>query len=256
MSEKSIWIVITKVWGRFTGHTLADTSARTGRYCDAGHSMDPNWETCPTCDAEKRKLEKTAFEQADVKPNESIERRPTMARNPTMTPSDIPQPGRGPTKVETSVDIAPSMRRAVQRRKITGVLVTFSWQPQGRLFEIYEGRNVIGKGSVESEGGRDCDVLILEDHMLSNEHAVILCRAGRYELFDRQSTNGTFMDDKFVESKGEELRDGAKIKTGATVWLFRRIEGGAPAAAMDESVDSVDDREPTPSRPHGETFVP
>lgn len=124
-----------------------------------------------------------------------------------------------------SQDKSASTRRS-SRRKITGVLVTFTWEHQGDLFVLYEGRNVIGKGTVESEGGRPCDVLLSVDATMSNEHAVILCRAGRYELFDSRSTNGTYVDDQFVESAGVMLRDGARIKTGETVWLFRMLESG------------------------------
>jgi pSer/pThr/pTyr-binding forkhead associated (FHA) protein len=147
---------------------------------------------------------------------------------------------------------APSARRSSNRR-ITGVLVTFTWERQGDLFVLHEGRNVIGKGTVESEGGRPCDVLLSVDPTMSNEHAVILCRAGRYELFDNRSTNGTYADDAFVESAGVMLKDGAHIKTGDTVWLFRKIESeDAPAHsghARQEQPESPErEREPEPRR--------
>ena len=148
-----------------------------------------------------------------------------MAHNTIIAPEGTGQPGRGGTRVDTSdPEMMPVTRRAESGNKITGVLCTFVWRAQGDLFVLYEGRNVIGKGYVESEGGRPCDVLLNADASMSNEHAVILCRAGRYELFDRQSTNGTFVDDVFVESHGVILKDGARIKTGATIWLFRKIE--------------------------------
>ncbi len=115
------------------------------------------------------------------------------------------------------------------QRKITGVLVTFTWERFGALFRLYEGRNLIGKDNPETPGGRPCDVWAV-DPTMSSEHAVILCRAGRYELFDNRSTNGTYADDQFVESAGVMLKDGMRIKTGDTVWLFRKIESDdAPA---------------------------
>jgi len=159
-----------------------------------------------------------------------------MSRNATVTPGSLPDPDPAATRVDAGDEFAPSRaRQASARRKITGVLVTFSWERQGDLYVLYEGRNVIGKGDVESEGGRPCDVLLQTDPTMSNEHAVILCRAGRYELFDRQSTNGTFADGQFVESTGIELKDGAKIKTGETVWLFRKIESDSTGAAAGPS---------------------
>lgn len=155
-----------------------------------------------------------------------------MAHNTIIAPEGTGQPGRGGTRVDNSdPEMTPVTRRAESGSKITGVLCTFVWRPQGDLFVLYEGRNVIGKGYVESEGGRPCDVLLNTDASMSNEHAVILCRAGRYELFDRQSTNGTFVDDVFVESHGVSLKDGARIKTGATLWLFRKIESDSSGVA-------------------------
>jgi len=147
----------------------------------------------------------------------------------TIISSDEPSPPEHPgTRVDTgTASMAPVARNTAPRRKITGVLVTFTWDRQGDLFVLYEGRNVIGKGYVQSEGGRPCDVLLHTDSTMSDEHAVILCRAGRYELFDRQSTNGTFVDERFVESQGVELKDGARIKTGSTIWMIRKIESDA-----------------------------
>ncbi|HWT38364.1 MAG TPA: FHA domain-containing protein [Paraburkholderia sp.] len=222
MSEKPIWSSLSKLFGG----GQRDGTGRGGdeHTCPNGHPMDPSWTSCPRCEAEKRAQERSADDAMSQSFSETPERSSSMSRN-TIISSD-PQPqGRGATRVDPGDEGAPeAVPRAAPRRKITGVLVTFTWDHQGDLFILYEGRNVIGKGYVESEGGRPCDVLLTADSTLSNEHAVILCRAGRYELFDRQSTNGTFVDGQFVESHGVELKDGAHVKTGATIWLFRRIE--------------------------------
>jgi hypothetical protein len=243
MAENPRWIVLGKFWSQITKHTRPGGPEGTGRRCEAGHLMDPNWETCPYCEAEKRAREKTLHGAAPVSGIEPIQRSSTMTRNPTMTPGMPQNHGRSGTRVDTSPDVVSSEARdTADLRKLTGVLVTFSWKPQGELFPLREGRNVIGSGTVESEGGRPCDVRITTDPMLSNEHAVILCRNGRYEVFDRQSTNGSFLNDKFVEGRGAAIQgDRAKIKTGSTVWTFLRIEGGAPAATVGSpTVDSPD----------------
>jgi pSer/pThr/pTyr-binding forkhead associated (FHA) protein len=253
MSENSIWNSIGKLWKEVVGNTTPGGSTSSGHRCPAGHLMDPNWETCPYCEAEKRARDKTAYDP----PDQTIERSSNMPRNPTMTPGDAVQsPGRGQTRVDTSADSSPvAENRRTDTRKITGVLVTFTWRPEGELFVIREGKNFIGSGPAESEGGRPCDVQITTDSMLSNEHAVILCRAGRYELFDRQSTNGTFLDDQFVGGQGAEVPDRAKIKTGATVWSFLKIESGA--AGVYDTVDDVVARPVPRDRPRrGETDVP
>ena len=250
MSENSIFNSIGKIWKEVVSNTTPGTSTTGGRRCPAGHLMDPNWETCPYCEAEERAREKTAYDP----PNETTERSSNMSRRPTMTPGDPSQtPGRGQTRIDTSNDAGPvAENQRGDTRKIVGVIVTFTWRPEGQLFIVREGKNFIGSGPVESEGGRPCDMLITTDSMLSNEHAVIIFRAGRrYDLFDQKSTNGTFLDDEFVAGQGAEVPDRATIKTGATVWTFLKIESGASAA------DDTVPRRMSRDRPNrGETSVP
>jgi pSer/pThr/pTyr-binding forkhead associated (FHA) protein len=43
------------------------------------------------------------------------------------------------------------------------------------------------------------------------------------------STNGTFLNEEYVGTKGADLADGAAIRTGSTVFEFRKItSGGGP----------------------------
>jgi hypothetical protein len=244
MSDKSIWSYIS---GLISGGRPATRTSRSETVCPKGHPMDPSWTSCPRCDAESRAQEKSSADAASMTFRENVDRSSAMSRNATITPGSMPNPDPAATRLDAGDEYAPARPRAASaRRKITGVLVTFSWERQGDLFILYEGRNVIGKGDVESEGGRPCDVLLLTDGTMSDEHAVILCRAGRYELFDRQSTNGTFADGGFVESTGVELKDGAKIKTGETVWLFRKIESDAAGAAAGPSHRDEPRERPSP----------
>ncbi|SAL27894.1 FHA domain-containing protein [Caballeronia humi] len=225
MSDKTIKSVIGRLWG---GARPATGYGKTETTCPKGHPMDPSWTECPVCRAESQSRDKSSPDA--VAPN--VSRNPTMSRNATVTPGSSPNRDSGATRIDPGDErSAPSRsHQPVARRKITGAIATFTWERQGELFVLYEGRNVIGKGEVASEGGRPCDVLLQSDPTMSNEHATILCRQGRYELFDLRSTNGTFVDGEFVETTGVDLKDGAKIKTGDTVWVFRKIiadEGGA-----------------------------
>jgi pSer/pThr/pTyr-binding forkhead associated (FHA) protein len=251
MSDKPLWSAIGKLWGNTRpGQGRTGKSATT---CPKGHPMDPSWTSCPVCRAESRSQERTSADALSMQPKEDDQRRPAMSRSPTITPGSAPDPDPNRTRIDTGTDSsAPSPRRqGAVRRMITGVLVTYTWERQGELFILYEGRNVIGKGEVASEGGRPCDVLLRSDATMSNEHAMILYRHGRYQLFDQRSTNGTFADGEFVESAGVELADGAKIKTGETVWLFRKIlpdqQGAGPARTHRDEPDEPDDR---PHRDH------
>jgi pSer/pThr/pTyr-binding forkhead associated (FHA) protein len=113
-----------------------------------------------------------------------------------------------------------------ETRRILGVLITYSWRPEGELFAIREGKNFIGRGN----DSRDkCEVKIPLDERMSSLHALILCRGGRFELIDHESANGTFLDDRMLlANESNELRDHALIRTGDTIWKFYQIK--APAS--------------------------
>jgi hypothetical protein len=252
---------------------LGGTSSASGSetICENGHPMDPSWTHCPRCDAESRANERSTDMSSAYTFDENDSRSPAMSsRQHTVVPGSTPSDSSA-TRRDADYDSGyesgyesggPNVSagpRHSSRRKITGVLVCFTWERQGELFVIYEGRNVIGKGTVESEGGRPCDVQLSVDPTMSNEHALILCRAGRYELFDNRSTNGTYADDQFVESAGVMLRDGARIKTGETIWMFRKIEsddaGAQPGRAHRDEPrreERHDERRDEPARgePH------
>lgn len=158
-----------------------------------------------------------------------------MKRSPTAITGTELDPPRGSGRMTVAIDsmsatAVPPRPRPVDR-KITGVLVTFTHQPNGQSFMVYEGRNIIGSGTVASEDDRDCDIQIKDDRELSNEHALILCQRYRYQLVDLNSTNGTYVNggEPIVRV---DLADGAMIRTGATDWIFRTIPAaGQPAGA-------------------------
>ena len=227
---------------------MASPSAtpRVGRLCDAGrHTMDPTWETCSYCDAEKRSKEKTqAHQQVPLSATandrktrvgdiSSGVRRETKAMPPGSPYGSSPLGGEGDT------------------RRIMGVLITYTWRPEGQLFAIREGKNFIGAENVSSETShRPCDIQIRTDPMLSSEHALILCRHGRYDLVDETSSNGTFLNGELVPIQGIELPNYAEIKTGNTVWTFIKIEALPTAEAPPPyRVKEVEPEAPPTSKP-------
>ena len=128
-------------------------------------------------------------------------------------------------------------------RRIVGVLLTYSWLPYGQLFPVREGKNFIGRAQISSETEpRDCDVYLPQDERMSAEHAVILCRAGNYEIIDQMSSNGTFVDGKLLKAnQSEDLRHYAQITTGSTSWTFIRT-----TAPHDVEQPPVQQPEPQP----------
>jgi hypothetical protein len=220
MSEKSK----PGVFSKLLKHIIpGDKSGEHTRYCEKGHPMDANWTTCPYCDAEKRKNDKSIIrdntKSDQIKTGETTQRSTAMEQGRTKIGMDLPEEPRGTTRADTSPLEVPERKGVARERRITGVLVTFSHRYQGELFILYEGRNVVGSGS-------SCDVSINSDRLMSGEHAMILCRAGRDELHDMLSTNGTFLNEEYVGRKGADLADGAMIRTGSTVFEFRKITSG------------------------------
>lgn len=97
-------------------------------------------------------------------------------------------------------------------RKLVGWLVSYSMNPNGTDFRLYEGRNLIG-------GDPACDVVVPHDPAISARHLVILYRVDGYRFKDELSTNGTFVNDQ-LRDEGI-LHDGDTIRVGNTVFRFR-----------------------------------
>lgn len=253
MNDKSKRGTVLRWWRQITRGGMSDNNTR---YCEKGHPMDPNWTSCAYCDAESRGRQKTASqkpasENTDrldaFKPDEHSGRRTAMEPENTRIDSGAPKDARGGTQIDTSSDTFQGVRARTHKRKITGVLVTFSWRFEGELFVLYEGRNVIGSAN-------SCDIQVSTDPSMSGEHAVILCRAGRDELHDLLSTNGTFINEKYVERDGADVVDGAFIKTGGTVFEFRKITSGPSKAPLGERGQNVEEDD-FPTRRSGETAI-
>lgn len=230
---------------------MADVSSTpgSGRRCEAGHVMDPSWESCPYCDAEKRSKEQTQ-EVPHVSLNAASGRKTRVGegaagagrRETKAMPSGPPSPPGGQTGESGT-------------RRIVGVLITYTWRPEGQLFPIREGKNFIGADKVSSDAShRPCDICITSDPKLSAEHALILCRHGRYDLCDQKSSNGTFVNNELVPMPGIELPNYAQIKTGSTVWTFIKI-AAAPVSQTVSPSPGTPEEEPTQPKPPDWTDV-
>ncbi len=232
---------------------MAAAKSQSGRFCPSGrHTMDPNWDTCPYCDAENRSKERTLTDQP-IPPafTASSERRTTIGEVYTGSQRETKtMPSTGPTG-----PIIPARQGGT--RRIVGVMITYTWRPEGQLFAILEGKNFIGAGKVGSAPGEpDCDILIETDPKMSSLHALILCRAGRYDLVDQESSNGTFLGDQLVPLNGIELPNYAQITTGSTVWTFIKITPPVSERAIPQAVaPAVQPEQPVAPKGPDETSV-
>jgi FHA domain len=141
---------------------------------------------------------------------------------------------------------------AGETRRLTGMLVTYTWRPEGEYFPVREGKTFIGSGDVSSEAlHRRCDIHVPHDETMSAEHALILCRQGHYEILDQISSNGTFLGGQMLKAnQGTELPNYADIKTGSTLWTFIMIK---PPAG--ETAAPGHHPPPPPTPPKEETIV-
>lgn len=109
----------------------------------------------------------------------------------------------------------------ISARKVVGVLVTYSWKPEGQLFPVREGRNLIGRGE-------ECDIRLSDDPAMSQVNSHITFRQN-FVLGDMVSMSGTDLNGEPVEEQFRPLKNYAQIRTGSTIWTFVIID---PALAV------------------------
>lgn len=196
---------------------MNDTMRRPLRQCPKGHTMDPNWEVCPYCEAERK---------AKTRSNQSRGIAVSGGTGTTVGEFLKDSGGRETKIMPSSLSDSREHVGVGETRRIVGVLVTYTWRPEGELFPVREGKNFIGSGLVSSDPSHpDCHVKISQDVKMSSEHALLLCRQDRYEIIDQTSSNGTFLNGKMLMSnESSELSDYAEIKTGNTLWTFVKIK--------------------------------
>jgi hypothetical protein len=97
-------------------------------------------------------------------------------------------------------------------RKVIAILVTYSWKPEGQIFPVREGRNLIGRGP-------ECDIHVPEDPMLSQVNSHITFRQN-FVLGDMVSMSGTDLNGSPLEEQFRPLDNHAAIRTGSTRWHF------------------------------------
>lgn len=102
-------------------------------------------------------------------------------------------------------------------RKIVGLLVSYTWNPAGEVFNIYEGRNIIGRA-------HSVDISFNKDEKMSSTHLLILYREaeGVFWAVDQNSSNGTFINGVFASDR-MKIQTNDVIVIGATKMVFLGI---------------------------------
>jgi hypothetical protein len=123
----------------------------------------------------------------------------------------IPQPVDGTVIEDLKIPGKPQ-----EGKKLAGFLVSYSQNPLGEFFPIFEGRNCVGRDS-------SANICIPGDSLISGKHFSILYRATEktFKFKDELSSNGTAVNGN-VSDEGE-LKNFDVIRIGSTRLLFIAI---------------------------------
>ncbi len=189
--------------------------------CSKGHIYDSGiyGDNCPFCPSSGTQVNDTnktdGVESTAVSSDERTKvNGGTNNVNPTvpMTPS---APNGTPGGQTIFGPANPENTNLPQGRRIVAVLTTYDISPLGTVFNIYEGKNYVGRDL-------KMDVSISNDFRISGTQSLILCQAaGEFMIYDERSSNGTFVNGERVR----EIRINSfdVIKIGDTSLIFIAI---------------------------------
>jgi hypothetical protein len=236
---------------RFCKQCASPLQQSAGKTCPSGrHTMDPTWTECVYCKQENVAAKPSAAQparfatvvesQADprgqgrpvtYKEETPLPPRPARPLNTSNTPPVVPQVAVEPSNRQrantiyrplnqTASDPGLTAPAAVIGRKIIGILVTYSWSPEGHIYPVRKGRNFIGRD-------KDCEVCIPEDQTLSGKNSHITYRQN-FVVGDMVSMAGTDVNGVPIEKQFHSLDNYATIRAGSTYFTFIAIEPRLP----------------------------
>ena len=147
------------------------------------------------------------------------------ATGPTRVSPKLKQPGMQPmpnpgstarTTIRRNPALAGQIRQGVEGRKLVGFLVTYNRTPMGKAYNVYEGRNYIGRDA-------SCDISIPDDNQMSGKHMLIRYLSGnnKFSFKDEMSSNGTYVNKELLDEG--ELQNYDIIRVGSTIFIFIAI---------------------------------
>ena len=103
-------------------------------------------------------------------------------------------------------------------RKIVGWIISYTIDPMGVDYRIFEGNNLIGRDSSNS-------IILSKESTISSRHATILYKSGKFWVKDEMSANGSFLNSEEMEiQKAYEMKDNDELRLGNTVFRFKSAE--------------------------------
>ena len=108
-----------------------------------------------------------------------------------------------------------------ENRRLVGLLVSYSANPTGEVYKVYDGRTTIGRD-------RTCDIPFPNDQHMSSKHLLIQYveakGAFRAQEYDKGSANGSFVNGQvYVLGDVIDLKNNDVIVIGGTKFIFLAI---------------------------------
>ena len=177
--------------------------------CPNGHQYDSSiyGDNCPFCPSEKTRVVPESGHTQVVGETDVL---PTLP----MTNPGFDQPEEeGGTVIRTLDANAPTDGG----KRLVGLLVSYTHNPLGEVYHVYEGRTFIGRG-------KQNDISVSQDKNMSGTHLMILYREaeGYFWAIDQNSSNGTYINGKFCGDK-MTINTNDVIVAGATKFVFLAI---------------------------------
>lgn len=95
-------------------------------------------------------------------------------------------------------------------RKIMGWIISYTLDPMGMDYRIYEGNNTIGRDISNT-------IVILKDTAVSGKHVTILSKNSKFYIKDEMASNGTFLNGSELDiGTPYEIHDGDELRLGKT----------------------------------------
>jgi hypothetical protein len=102
------------------------------------------------------------------------------------------------------------------KRKLFGWLVSFTIDPAGTDFRIFEGKNKFGRDTSN-------DIRIFQDPKISAEHATLLVRDNELSIRDEMASNTSLLNGVAIgPGQTVQVKDGDVVKFGDNEFIFRK----------------------------------
>lgn len=183
--------------------------------CSKGHQYDSTiyGDNCPFCPSSNGHTRVTDDFEGETRATEDFDGGGTL---PTEPMRDF-DGGGGRTIIRTigGTD-APNPDGG---RRVVAVLVSYSVNPAGEVYKIYEGRTIIGRD-------RTCDLPFPNDSHMSSKHFLIqyVEAKGSFKAKDQGSSNGSYVNGQvYVMDDPIELKSNDVIVLGGTKFIFLAI---------------------------------